>query len=212
MDGSGGRTASAIAPHLDWRNPVKWQKSASAFFAEHGRRQRVFCASLADVFDNQAPPEWRADLFTLIRQCPDLVWQVLSKRPQNMARFLPPDWGDGYPNVWLGASAESQDYYDQRRPISRQDASGHPFCFVSAGARTARYRRSYAKPDWLICGAESAPGHRCGRPCDPAWVRSIRDQCTRLGVTFLLKQLAGPSGKIVELPQLDGRTWADFPC
>jgi protein gp37 len=85
------------------RNPIKWQKKATAFERKHGHRQRVFCASLADVFDNQVPPEWREDLFALIPQCADLAWHLLTKRPQNIARFLPPDWGDGYRNVWLGA-------------------------------------------------------------------------------------------------------------
>jgi protein gp37 len=90
-----------------WREPRKWNAVAEAFQREHGRRQRVFCASLSDVFDNQVLPEWREDLFRLIRACPDLDWQLLTKRPQNMARFLPPDWGDGYPNVWLGSTTES---------------------------------------------------------------------------------------------------------
>ena len=126
-----------------WRNPAQWQNRAAAFAREHGRRQRVFCASLADVFDNQVPAEWREDLFALIRRCPDLDWQLLTKRPQNIAKFLPPDWGDGYPNVWLGATAESQAYFDQRWPVlartpaavrfvSYEPAIG-PLCLPSGG-------------------------------------------------------------------------------
>jgi Protein of unknown function (DUF5131) len=62
-----------------------------------GRRRRVFCASLADVFDNQAPNTWRADLFRLIRDTPELDWQLLTKRPQNIVRKLPTDWGEAIP-------------------------------------------------------------------------------------------------------------------
>jgi protein gp37 len=51
---------------------------------EHSHRRRVFCAPLADVFDNQVPPEWRVDLFALIRECYELDWLVLTKRPQNV--------------------------------------------------------------------------------------------------------------------------------
>jgi protein gp37 len=61
----------------------------------HGHRPRIFCASLADVFDNQAEPSSRRDLFTLIRQCRRLDWLLLTKRPQNIIKMLPKDWGDG---------------------------------------------------------------------------------------------------------------------
>jgi protein gp37 len=56
-------------------------------------RPRVFCALLADVFDNRVPPEWRRDLFALIRECKRLDWLMLTKRPQNITKMLPPDWG-----------------------------------------------------------------------------------------------------------------------
>lgn len=94
------RTREAV-----WNQPLKWNAEARAFKNEHGRRQRVFCASLADVFDNQADPVWRQDLFALICDCRRLDWLLLTKRPQNIAKMLPRDWGDGYRNVWLGVTA-----------------------------------------------------------------------------------------------------------
>src|SRR5207248_2091947 len=89
----------------NWKKPLRWNADASRFQRERGRRQRVFCASLADVFDNKAPTAWRTELFALIKRCPALDWQLLTKRPQNIARFLPSDWGPGYSNVWLGITA-----------------------------------------------------------------------------------------------------------
>src|SRR6266436_9934849 len=97
-----------------WRAPLKWQAAGAAYRAQHGRRQRVFCASLADVFDNQVDPAWRADLFNLIRACNQLDWQLLTKRPQNIRKMLPRDWGDGYSNVWLGTTTEDARAYRQR--------------------------------------------------------------------------------------------------
>jgi protein gp37 len=85
------RTSEAI-----WKQPLKWNAEARAFKNEHGLRPRVFCASLADVFDNQADPVWREDLFALICDCRRLNWLLLTKRPQNVAKMLPRDWGDGY--------------------------------------------------------------------------------------------------------------------
>ena len=81
----------------NWKNPIKWNAEAREFKREHGRRPRVFCASLADVFDNQVPPEWRRDLFALIRECRRLDWliadEATTKHCKNAAgrlgRWLP---------------------------------------------------------------------------------------------------------------------------
>ena len=83
-----------------WRAPLRWNRDAQAA----RRRHRVFCASMADVFDNGAPSAWRADLWQLIRATPALDWFCLTKRPQNIADMLPSDWGVGWTNVWLGSA------------------------------------------------------------------------------------------------------------
>lgn len=101
----------------NWRKPLQWHANAAEFMAKHGRRQRVFCASLADVFDNQVPDQWRRDLFQLIAATPDLDWLLLTKRIGNAHRMLPPDWVAAPPgreiprmpdNVWIGATITSQ--------------------------------------------------------------------------------------------------------
>jgi protein gp37 len=86
--------------HQYWREPLKWNSDALAL----GERPFVFCASLADVFDNQVPSAWRADLFELIRATPQLVWLLLTKRPQNILKMV----ADLPPNVALGASCGDQ--------------------------------------------------------------------------------------------------------
>ena len=87
-----------------WRQPLKWDRDAAAA----GERRRVFCASLADVFDNAWPAWVRERLFALIRATPHLDWMLLTKRPGNIAKMLPADWGAGYPNVWLGCTVVNQ--------------------------------------------------------------------------------------------------------
>ena len=118
-----------------WAKPEKWQKRAADFMAKHGRRQRVFCASLADVFDNQVPSEWRVDLFRLIKATPDLDWLLLTKRIGMVTPLLleslkwgatsDPDlaywigcWFDGHPpaNVWIGGTITSQAEADRDIP------------------------------------------------------------------------------------------------
>lgn len=112
--------ASRWGPHAartrtkTWGNPVKWNREAEGA----KERPRVFCASLADVGDNHPSilPEWRDDLWALIRATPNLDWLLLTKRPQNLAKYLPADWGDGYANVWLGTTVENQTEANRRIP------------------------------------------------------------------------------------------------
>jgi len=113
-----------------WKQPLAWERHHAAFYAQHGRRQRVFCASLADVFDNQVDPQWRADLFGLIRQTPHLDWLLLTKRIGNAEEMIedaifsiaePFKWtypwrSRPWPNVWIGATIANQAEADRDVP------------------------------------------------------------------------------------------------
>lgn len=167
-----------------WKGPRIWQSRAAEFAARCGRRQRVFCASLADVFDNQADPSWRSDLFELIRATPSLDWLLLTKRPQNIRKMLPRDWGEGYVNVWLGFTAEDQARYRQRwRHLA---AIPCVLRFVSYEPAIGPLRLpDGVQPDWLIVGGESGYG---ARPMEPQWVRDIIADCENRGVAPFFKQ------------------------
>lgn len=94
-----------------WAEPLKWNRKAQ----EAGERRRVFCSSMADVFeDHPTVAQEREKLWPLIRSTPWLDWLLLTKRPENIAVSLPGDWGTGYPNVWLGVTAENQEFADRR--------------------------------------------------------------------------------------------------
>lgn len=166
-----------------WKQPLKWDRAA----ARKGERHRVFCSSLADVFDNQVDEAWRADLWKLIAATPHLDWLLLTKRPQNIKKMLPIMWDDGWPNVWLGTTAEDAERYRQRwhhvasvpsriRFLSYEPALGH-IGDLDLGRVGA--------PNWVICGGESGPG---ARPMHPDWARLVRDQCAAAGVAFHFKQ------------------------
>jgi protein gp37 len=171
-----------------WRNPRLWNAGALVFArANGGRRRRVFCASLADVFDNQAPVEWRTDLFRLIRDTPELDWQLLTKRPQNVCRMLPPDWGEGYPNVWLGTTTEDAEHFRLRWPIlSRIPAVVRFVSYEPAlGPLGPLDLEISAIPDWVISGGESGPRARI---MNPAWARQVVAECQGLKVAPFHKQ------------------------
>jgi protein gp37 len=178
-----------------WGEPLKWQRKAAEFQIAHGHRQRVFCASLADVFDNHKSilPEWRIELFDLVRRTPDLDWQFLTKRPQNIAKMIPPSWDDHFPsNVWIGTTTENQEEFDRRWPhIARLPAAVRFISYEPAlGPLELPKERG---PSWVICGGESGPG---ARPMSIQWAREARDQCAAAGIAYFFKQWGGwrPAG------------------
>lgn len=170
-----------------WKQPVAWNKAAHAA----DRRDRVFCASMADVFeDRQDLYGPRKRLWHLIEQTPNLDWLLLTKRPQHVSALVP--WGDRWPqNVWLGTTVENQRWAQKRIPLllaqparilflSCEPLLGPinlvPWLAAPSGARTV---------NWVITGGES--GHRA-RPMNPDWARALRDQCQAYEVPFLFKQ------------------------
>ena len=169
----------------NWAKPISWNRRAGEFKREHGRRQRVFCASMADVFDNQAPSDWRADLFAFILECRRLDWLLLTKRPQNIAKMLPNDWQDGYRNVWLGITAEDQERFDQRWKHLKAIPAAIKFVSYEPAIGPLRLPNDGPLPNWLISGGESGPG---ARRTKPRWVRDIISECRRMDVVPFHKQ------------------------
>ena len=169
-----------------WKAPHAWQKEADTFQLRNGRRQRVFCASLADVFDNQVDPAWRADLFELIRSTPDLDWQLLTKRPQNIRKMLPVDWGsEGWHNVWLGFTAEDQIRFDQRKRFIEEIPATVWFVSYEPAIGPLRIGASDPAPHWLIIGGESGPG---ARALEEQWVYDVLDDCRERDIAPFFKQ------------------------
>jgi protein gp37 len=176
---------------------LQWAKTAN------GTRQRVFCASWADIFDNKAPLGARVDLFALIRSTPELDWLLLTKRPENIRRMLPDNWEDGWSNVWLGTTCEDQHHFDRRWPILR----GVPAVvrFVSYEPALGPLKLGSARPDWIICGGESGPH---ARSIDPRWARDLRDECAASGIHFFMKQMSGSKRPLPPVPaDLMVRQW-----
>lgn len=183
-----------------WGDPRKWNKQA----AITGNRPRVFCASLADVFDNEVDDEWRVDLWQLLRETPNLRWMLLTKRIGNASKMLPKDWP--FAHVGIMATLVNQEEWD--RDYSKLAAINAAWRGVSAEPLLGQINIGNARPDWIITGGESGPHHRF---TDPAWVRSIRDQCLKNGVAFHHKQWGGVRPKQNGC-ELDGREYKEFPA
>lgn len=182
----------------NWDLPLKWDKAAK----RKGKRARVFCASLADVFDPEASSSLRRDLFELIELTPNLDWLVLTKRVQFIQRQLE---AIGYwsqmpmPNLWLGVTAENQKWFDKRWPVLRDTPAKVRFlsCEPLLGPIVLP-EDAKGKLHWVICGGETTPQRDVARAMNPEWARSLRDQCAAMGIPFFFKQWGN------RIPRADG--------
>ena len=197
-----GRRRRRILSEAHWREPLKWNALAEA----EGRPHRVFCASMADVFDEDAPADEQARLWPLIDATPWLHWQVLTKRPHRILDVVPDNWRRTPPaNVWWGTSVESPQVLDRVRALVKVPAE---IRFLSIEPLLERIPRLPLRGiNWVIVGGESGPR---ARPMDPDWVRQLRDRCVSAGVPFFFKQWGGQFNK-QNGRQLDGRVWNELP-
>lgn len=196
-----------------WREPVRWDRRAR----ETGRIRSVFTCSLSDFFlDHSDVHTWREEAWSVIRQTPNLLWLVLSKRwtygHDYILSCLPPDWGEGYPNVMLGVTAENQETAAERLWVAcsipcRQGlfvscepllgevnlanlasrryvvrANALEGVWMSRGGEGGGLR---SRVRWVIGGAETGA---LARPTELDWARQLRDDALFAGVPFCWKQ------------------------
>lgn len=186
-----------------WKQPLAWNKKA----ALSGKSWRVFCASLADVFDNEVPIDWRYDLFDVIAATPNLSWLLVTKRIGNVFSMAPPTWHkEGFPtNVRLLITVCNQEEADRdipkllalpvRNGISYEPALG-PVDWSSVqmldgdSLGCGLFSHSEGRGiEWIIIGGESAQGGARARSFNLEWARSAIKQCRVAGVPVFVKQL-----------------------
>lgn len=168
--------------------PLKWNVKAVG-------RERVFCASMADVFDAEVPFEWRTHAFGTIEQCRNLDWLVLTKRPSLAKTFIEDwcgPWGDPLPHLWLGASASTPEEFEANRrilatiPAAVRWISAEPWIEPKAPP-------NFDGLDWLVVGGESG-GKRREMPIGAARLMISRAQDA--GVKVYVKQDSGPRSEM----------------
>lgn len=175
-----------------WEEPLRWNGKSESYqrtmqnFGKPFDRSRVFCASMADVFDNNAPPGERDRLWKLIKKTPALDWLILTKRIGNAKDMLPDDWGDGYPNVWLGATIVNREELLRDGPkLAAVPARVH-FWSCEPLLEDLGDIPVGLLPEWVIVGGESGPK---ARDTDITWIKSIVTQCRAAKTPVFCKQL-----------------------
>ncbi len=167
----------------------------------------VFVNSMSDLFHAKIPVGFIRSVFEVMRDTPQHTYQVLTKRSLRLRRLGESlDWPE---NLWMGVSVEDA---KQLRRVDHLRAVPAKVRFLSAEPLLGPLYSPDAALDltgidWVITGGESGPR---ARPCDPEWVRDIRDACARSGVAFFHKQWGGRTPKAGGR-DLDGRTWDQMP-
>jgi protein gp37 len=187
LDLWGPRTDRRFFGDKHWAEPHKWNADAG----KAGDRPRVFCASMADVFENRRELDvWRDRLWRLIEATPNLDWLLLTKRPEHVQGLSP--WGKRWPrNVWLGTTAEDQECANKRIPLILdipavvRFASCEPLLGPVDASKWLAAPGKKSGLNWVIAGGESGSK---ARPMNPLWAESLRDQCEAKGVPFHFKQ------------------------
>jgi protein gp37 len=226
----GERKFSDVQCHTQLLNaPLHWGKPA-----------RVFVNSMSDLFHPDVPLEFILRCWMIMAQARQHTFMILTKRPERMRMFitewLPGAWGlatmslrlldRALPNIWLGVSVEDQESADKHLPYLFNTPAAMRFISVEPmlesitlqgwdgqlvrnylGHDSVKGKEQRGPVDWVICGCESGSGRR---PMETDWARLLRDQCQLAKVPFFLKQME-EGGKVVKMPELDGRVWAEYP-
>lgn len=188
---------------------------------------KVFVTPFSDLFIIDADP-WRMPIWEVMKNCPDIIFQILTKRPERILQCLPPDWGTtGYKNVWLGVSIESQAYVDRMITLSQLDTPQRQFKFwISAEPlideidflATPQLATAFQKMAWVVAGGESGvapegtPGVKyCYRPTDSKWFDQIMKQCAQCNVPIFIKQLGNHAAKKLKLHDKKGGDINEWP-
>ena len=227
----GPKAARHVTSESYWKQPLKWDREARAA----GVRRRVFCASMADVFEDRPDlVEPRQRLSDLVLSTPSLDWLLLTKRPENAARLwleagvTNDAWSD---NVWLGTTVEHQAAANKRIPhllavparvrfLSCEPLIGEVRLDELVTDETHHYSALECDVDagddgewegrcvdWVIVGGESCVK---ARPFDVAWARRIVADCAAARVACFVNQLgANPCGPVGARDMGDGKKGGD---
>lgn len=179
---------------------------------------KIFTNSWSDVFHKDAEA-WLPDFWDIIRKCPQHSFQILTKRADRILQSLPPDWGDGWDNVWIGVSVENQKRADQRIPILLDIPAKIKFLSCEPLLSGLDLRKYLNGLHWCIIGGESGNGSKPKDPnvkygyreCNLEWIKDIVNQCKEEKLPIFVKQMGTHLSKTMGLKDRTGSDINEFP-
>lgn len=173
--------------------------------------KKIFTNSWSDFFIEEADA-WREDAWNIIRRTPQHQWQILTKRPERIVACLPNDWGEGYPNVWLGVSVEN-DENRWRIGMLRKIPAKIRFISVEPILNPFRLKDRLEGIHWVIIGGESGndQGKYRYRPSQVFWYSDLVRDCLQAEVAVFVKQLGTHLAKELSLDDRHGGNIEEWP-
>lgn len=186
-----------------FNDPLKWKEPVL-----------IFTCSWSDWFIKEAD-EWRPEAWKIIKATPHHTYQILTKRPERILKHLPDDWGEGYPNVWLGVSVENGSIPVTDRILYLNEVPAK-IKFISFEPLIGPLRKYVSdKIDWIIIGGESGNdnGNYLYRKCELRWIDQIIDGYREISpkTAIFVKQLGTHLSKELKMSDRHGGLISEFP-
>lgn len=212
---------SVIKTKTVFNLPLKHKQTISDVW---GGKPLIFTSSLTDVFHEDIDP-FRNEVWDIIRKCPHLIFQILTKRPERIKDHLPADWGEGWDNVWLGTSVGSDKSTHRMVELAKIECKIkflsleplHSEIDLNSVTTHIKFLNEdfYVLPafDWVIVGGES--GNETGkyqyRRCKLEWIEDIIKSCKEAKVPVFVKQLGTHLSKELKLKDRHGGDMEEWP-
>lgn len=173
---------------------------------------KIFTSSLTDFFHEEIDA-YRHEAWDIIKKCPHHTFQILTKRPERIAKCLPSDWGNGYSNVWLGTSVGHQGAVHRIDLLAEVEARIKFVSFEPLHSKIQLMPSQYMSYQWAIIGGES--GNESGkyryRECKEDWIHDLSINTRYHGGAVFIKQLGTYLAKANGLKDRHGRDMSEWP-
>lgn len=171
--------------------PRRWRKPS-----------RIFVNSMSDLFHEEVPLDFLHKVFSVMRETPQHIYQILTKRHERLAQLA--DTLIWSPNIWLGVSVESQKFVNRIDVLRNTPAAVK---FLSCEPLLGALNIDLTNINWVIVGGESGRNHR---PIEKEWVEDILQQCQDEKVAFFFKQWGSNTPKS-RGNLLNNQIWQEMP-
>lgn len=190
-----------------WDEPLRWNEQA----LKSGTRRKVFCASMADVFEKRNDlDEARERLWKLIEETPSLDWLLLTKRPQEISHMIPdPWWGRPRLNAWFGVTAENEMWAQKRLAWLKLIPNVMPWVSYEPALGPINWKPYLGFVKWIIFGGESGSSPR---KSEAEWAMSTLEQCREAGIAFFNKQAGSLLAREWGCENREGKVPAEWPA
>jgi protein gp37 len=169
---------------------------------KHRKPAKIFVCSMSDLFHKDISDSFLDEVFNVMADCKQHIFQILTKRSERMKEYL--TGKEILANIWFGVSAENQGRADERIPLLLKVPARVRFISVEPQLQYIDLSRYLNQLDWVIVGGESGRG---ARGFDLNWARAIKEQCETANVPFFFKQTGGRPN----IDTLDGVEYKNFP-